>query len=77
MIRHVLMFENAIKSFSFRNKWSKSNFSRVLFDFVRERIGENWQNWLARRETWSFGRTPEMVPEVLQLRGGTGGDEEK
>ena len=28
-------------------------------------------------ETWSFGRTPEMLPEVLRLRGGAGGDKEK
>ena len=70
VIRHVLMFETAIKSFCFRIKWSKSNFSRVLFDCMRGRVA---------RETQSFGRTytSEMVPEVLRLRGGAGGDEEK
>lgn len=68
VICHVLLFETAIKSFCFRNKCSKSNFSRVLFDCTRGRLA---------RETRSFGCAPEMVPEVLRLRGGAGGDEEK
>ena len=38
---------------------------------------ESCERTAARRETLLFGRTPEMVPEVLRLRGGAGGDEEK
>ena len=68
VICHVLMFQNAIKSFCFRNKRSKSNFSQVLWE-----NGENscstWNTvvWThSRNGTWSFA-----------IARGAGGDEEK
>lgn len=74
VIRHMLMFNTAITSFCFRNKYSINDFNLVLFDRIK---GLFDHCTISKKDNQAFGSTPEMTPQVLRLRGGAGGDEEK